>query len=84
MNPWVDALQPVDVTPMGRSCLAVDRSALGQHFSAGTPGEQERVPLSLPSDPRHNRRIYGRTDIGDLGDHYDVGITMKPRRQFIE
>ena len=39
MNPWVDALQPVEVTPMSRSCLTVDRSALGQHFSAGTPGE---------------------------------------------
>ena len=84
MNPWVDALKPVDVTPMSRSRFAVDHSALGQHFSAGTPGEQERMPASLPSDPRDNRRIYGRPDIDDLGDHYDVGITVKPRRQFFE
>ena len=84
MNPWVDALEPVDVTPVSRSRLAVDRSALGQHFSAGAPGEQERMPLSLPSDPRHNRRIDGRTDIDDLGDHDDVGITVKPGRQLVE
>ena len=58
-NPWVDALQPVDVTPMSRSGFAVDHSALGQHFGAGTPGEQERMSSSLPPDPRDNRRIFG-------------------------
>ena len=84
MNPWVNALEPVDITPMSRSRLAVDGSALGQHFGAGTPGEQERVPACLPSDPRDDRRIYGRPDIDDLGDDYDVGITVKPRRQVFE
>ena len=79
INPWVDALQPVDVTPMSCSRLAVDHSAPGQHFGAGTPREQERVPACLPSDPRDDRRIDGCPDIDDLRDDYDVGVTVKPR-----
>ena len=84
MDSWVDALKPVDVTPMSRSGFAVDHSAFGQHFSAGAPGEQERMPVSLPPDPRDHWRIYGGSDIDDLGDHYDIGITVKPGRQFFE
>jgi len=84
MNPRVNALEPVDITPMSRSRLAVDRSALGQHFGAGTPREQERVPACLLSDPRDDRRIYGGPDIDDLRDDHDVGITMKPRCQVFE
>ena len=38
----------------------------------------------LPSDPPDNRRIYGRADIDDLGDDYDVGIAVKPRSEFFE
>ena len=84
MNPWVNVVEPVDITPMSRSRFAVDGSALSQHFGAGTPGEQERVPACLPSDPGDTRRVDGRPDIDNLRDNYDVGIAVKPHRQFFE
>ena len=46
MNPWVNALEPVDITPMSRSRLAVDalrsRPALRRRYTRRT-GARARV-----------------------------------------